>query len=123
MIERVPFLIGYVKLKSDLDIEKVGQILSERIFGGLQFEGKEKKIYDEVPAIYIKSNILGFRVILSGYSGLDEDKWFSLEIRSEVRIKGVKREEFKLDNYLYYLLKNKLGDVKDIIIEEVKYKR
>lgn len=115
----IPFFTGSVEMKSELSIEQVGHILSEKIFGGLKFIGLEECIYEEVPAIYIKPFLLGLFVTLQGYQGLGEDAGYCLEIRQEKNFRekeDVDREEYLLDDYLYLLLEEALSDNKDIIL-------
>jgi hypothetical protein len=69
----------YLVTKSDLDIESLGRLISENLVGGLPFEGLEKYIRDEIPAIYI-NGILGCRLILLGFPGEPGDNRSSLVI-------------------------------------------
>lgn len=52
--------------KSDLDIQDVGEILSNYLLGGLKFGGLEECIHEEIPAIYIDCAIMGLQIILDG---------------------------------------------------------
>jgi hypothetical protein len=63
---------------SKLDIEGVAAIISERLFGGAKFVGRERYIYDEVPAIFLEQPILGLRIVLQGFGG---DDGYFLEMR------------------------------------------
>lgn len=62
-------LICDAKIVSAKSLEDVASLVSERILGGIRFIGREKNIYDEVPAIYGERPILGLRVVLQGYGG------------------------------------------------------
>jgi len=64
-----------VCFKSQLEILELGEMLSKELFGGLNFGGLEECIHEEIPAIYIKSPILGFQVILDG----DQDEHYCLD--------------------------------------------
>lgn len=99
----IPYLVGTVAFQSSQTLEEVGKLISERLFGGLKFEGKEEYIYEEIPAIYISELILGLRVILSGYSGFDEEEWFELKLGP---LRGVPQngEKYDLSAYLETLL-------------------
>lgn len=105
MTNKFPYLIGTVSFQSNLSLEQVGELLSLRVFGGLKFTGKESAIYDEVPAIFIKGHVIGFKVILSGYSGFSEDQGFCLSVFPELYIDGVEHQDIKIDEYLKQLLK------------------
>lgn len=95
----VPYLEGIVAFQSNQSLEEVGKLISERLFGGFQFGGKEEYIYEEIPAIYISELIIGLRVILSGYNGFDEDERFVLELGP---LRGVPQngEKYDLSAYL-----------------------
>jgi hypothetical protein len=118
MNKELPYLVGEVVLKSDLNIESVADILSERIFGGLKFGGKEKEIYEEVPAVFIEPDILGFNIVLQGYPGIDTETGYSLSILPNVHLDGVTFKSFSLDDYLTHLFKVLLKDIKEIIVVE-----
>jgi len=111
-------IVGDVSLKSNLTLEEVGEILSRKVFGGLPFEGREKHIHEEIPAIYIASPIIGLRIVLDGYSGFDEDAGFTVEIMPWIRAKDAPSETVNLDGYLAQILKIQLEGVKDIIVLE-----
>ena len=53
-------------IRSPLELEEVGRIVSDRVLGGLPLEGREDYIRDEVPAIYNRIPILGMELILQG---------------------------------------------------------
>jgi hypothetical protein len=115
---------GYAFLKSNLDLEEVGKILSKKVFGGLPFTGKEKCIHEEIPAIYIDCSFMGMLVILDGYSGFGENKNFTLyiepygEFSRFLYSNKIETERVNLDVYLYYLLKQGLQDHPEIQIIE-----
>ncbi len=117
----IPYIMGYVGLKSDLTLESVGKILSEKVFGGLEFGGKDLDIHEEIPAIFIQSTILGLQVVLDGYNASDEDQTFSLTIRP-LRMSDVQEERFRVDKYLASLIKYLLRDISEIVVlEEVTH--
>lgn len=118
----IPFLVGYVTLKSDLSIEHVAEILSERIFGGLKFGGKEEAIYEEVPAIYI-SSLLGLRVVLSGYQGHGDDEGYCLSISPTIKLNELMPSEVQIDLYLVTVLKQALKDYEEIEVLDVDINR
>lgn len=69
-------LRAIISFKSNLDILKVGDLLSDNLFGGLKFIGLEKHIHEEVPAIYIDQMVMGLQFILNG----DEKDGYYLEV-------------------------------------------
>ena len=117
MSEKVPFIVGYASLKSSLTIEEVGEILSNKVFGGLKFGGKELEIYEEVPAIFIQEPIMGLKIVLDGYSGFDEDSGFNLSVGPWLILEGFLREDVRIDNYLQQLLKALLIGNKNFVFE------
>jgi hypothetical protein len=119
----LPYFVGYVTLKSNLEIEEVGNIISEKVFGGLGFGGKELEIYEEVPAIFISSSVLGLRVVLQGYKGFGEEEGYVLAISSNDTVEETEREEYKLDYYLVSLLRNVLEDHNEIKVLDVDINR
>lgn len=64
----IPFIKGTTTFKTELSIEEAGELISQKLFGGLELSGLDKQIYDEVPAIYIEHEIMGLRVV-SGQKG------------------------------------------------------
>jgi hypothetical protein len=68
LLHKTVFRKGFVFIQSDLDIEELGKLISQRLVGGLPFDGLDHYIRDEIPAIYIK-DILGCRLILQGFPG------------------------------------------------------
>jgi len=122
MGQKIPYFSGSVVLLSNLSIEEVGNILSDRLFGGLPFGGKEQCLYEEVPAIFIEPFILGFNIILSGYGGFGEDEGYVLETRQDKKfsIDYVQSSHYRLDGYLYLLVKDALKDISEIVVERAR---
>ncbi|MEO5684261.1 MAG: hypothetical protein ABIQ88_16590 [Chitinophagaceae bacterium] len=118
MRSTAPFFVGYVSLKSNLSLEHVGEILSNKVFGGIAFSGKELEIHEEIPALFIHNTILGFRIVLDGYSGFDQSQYFTLSVRTCVSIEGVNPEIVRLDSYLFNLLKVVLKEIPEIEVFE-----
>lgn len=110
----VPNLWGSIAFTSSMSIEEVGGLLSESIFSGLPFIGKEKNIYEEVPAIYLEDRFLGLNVILSGGGEYN----YCLEIHGNYNPKEVKSHRVRLDDYLYHLLLDTLLNDKSVKIIE-----
>jgi hypothetical protein len=105
MNNKFPFVTCSIPIFSEKSIEEVAGKISEKLFGGLQFSGKEKYIRDEYPAIFITNPILGFRIIVYGFGGNDG---YILEIHPHSSTnKPVNAEYLELDfsEYLAHLLK------------------
>jgi hypothetical protein len=66
-----------VVFHSPLTIEQLGDLLSEKLLGGIRFAGRDEHLRDEVPAIRSESEILGLRVLIQGFGG---DSGYTLEI-------------------------------------------
>ncbi len=109
-MKKEPHVHGSVQFKSNLPIEKVGEIIGREVFSGVKFGGLEKCIYEEVPAIYIDNLMLGFLFVIQGYSGFDKDSGFSLDMTPYFSVKKldefseVEKYDVDLNNYLYALL-------------------
>lgn len=52
------------EIRSSVDLMSLGRELSARIFHGIQFQGLEEGIMDEVPAIFIKPDFMGIQIVL-----------------------------------------------------------
>ncbi|WP_437395120.1 hypothetical protein [Flagellimonas lutimaris] len=119
-----PNFLGYISLQSTLSLEELGEILSEKIFAGVKFGGKEKSIHEEIPAIFIEQPIMGLLVILDGYSGFEKGNWFTLHIQQWGEFGRYMYEnklltsKVRLDFYLYYLMKQRLQEYSEIKIME-----
>lgn len=96
---------------TSLQLEELGNLLSQKIFLNANFGGKEEYIRDEVPAIYF-DGLLGLRVILYGYGG---DDGYVLEIYTR-NIPGKKSQDdmsYDFKKYIAWLL----SDVKEIRLD------
>ncbi len=113
-----PFIVGYVSFKSELSLEKVGTILSQKLFGGLEFGGKELEIHEEVPAIFLDEPILGLKVVLDGYSGFEGENHFTLSISPWIPLPDIERMEVRIDDYLVEILKSQLDGTDSIKVLE-----
>ena len=111
---KLPFIVGYVTLQSDLTLEEIAQTLSVKIFGGIKFGGRDLEIHEEIPAVFIESPILGLKIVLEGNN--NSDKYYSLSVGPWVAFPDFEREEVRLDNYLVELLKIALKEVKEVRI-------
>lgn len=115
-MDTIPFLCGSVLIESKLSLEALAEVLSSRLFRGLPFIGKEKNLYEEIPAIYIDGNFLGLSVILSG----GQESGYQLEVLSNFFLPQVKKENIYLDGYLFELLKKMIEPDDDILIKATK---
>lgn len=101
---------GTVALHSLLSIEEVACVLSKNLFGGLEFGGKDKFIYEEVPALFISSLILGMRVILAQ----GNNNTYSLELIPEFQRERNDSEIINgldISGYLCVLLKSQVENM------------
>jgi hypothetical protein len=69
-------LVCRLRLHSSMSLEEVGEVVSNRVLGGIPFVGKKDYIRDEIPAIYSKPDVLGTRFVLMGES---DDEGYYLE--------------------------------------------
>lgn len=95
------YLTCGLALESDKSLEEVGHLIAERLVGGIPFGGKERYIYDEVPAIYAQHDVLGLRIILQGFGG--EDGYY-LEFRPMDFPSGAQVERVDISDYIAFLL-------------------
>ena len=114
----MPFIVGYVSIQSDLSLEALASILSEKLFGGLVFGGREIDIHEEVPAVFIDAPLLGMKIVLDGFNGLNEDDYFTLSISPWVTFDREDKFDVRIDEYLICLLKNVLHDIDKIRVIE-----
>ncbi|MFT9820962.1 hypothetical protein [Lysinibacillus sp. NPDC056185] len=64
-MRKFPYFKYLLPIASEKPLNELAKSISNKIpFGGL-----EDYLYEEVPAVYINSNILGFELILQGYGG------------------------------------------------------
>lgn len=98
---KVPFIKGVISFQSNMSIHEVGEYISSSLFGGVDFQGLEKNIYDEVPAIFIDKAILGLTIVLSGYSGFGDNERFILEISPKnLDLKNIFQGDIELEEYV-----------------------
>lgn len=69
---------AYVDFVSPMPLEDLAPQVSDALFGGIAFVGKDEGIWDEVPAMRLANDVMGLRVILGGTAG--DDGGFTLEI-------------------------------------------
>lgn len=108
--DKTIFRKAFLSIKSELDILSLGKVIGERMAGGLTFGGLEEYIRDEIPAVYI-NNLLGCRLILSGFPG---DQGYNLELLEDnfpfhLFVEGKKPAVVDMSGNLYHLLKDIQG--------------
>ncbi|GHT20017.1 hypothetical protein FACS189429_8100 [Bacteroidia bacterium] len=119
--KNIPDFWGDCVIKSNLQLEKISQILSVKLFGGAPFTYGKYSIWEEIPSMYIEDNILGMLIIIGGYGG---EKGYVLNVQPYgdfgryLYDNKIKTERINLDFYLYYLLKGGLKDYPEIEIIE-----
>lgn len=102
--ESIPSIWGSLNFDTSLSLEDLGRLVSDAMFCGLPFGGKDKHIYDEVPAIFIDNQPLGLKIVLSG----DEQYGYRLEVQSYFKQKGVRNERVYIDGFLFEFFKSYL---------------
>ena len=93
-----------LRISTQLSLEELGAIISDRVLGGGSLTGKENYIRDEIPAIYTESEILGTRFILLGEPG---DEGYYLETDGRMLIRNMTAKE----------VENSLLDISSMIAE------
>ncbi len=76
----IPYFTGFAYFQSELSLEEAAKIISDRILGGAKFGGADEDIHEEIPAVYVSETILGFNIVLDGYSGFLPEQRFELSI-------------------------------------------
>ncbi len=108
-------LYGSCAMRTNLSLEQLAKIISDKVFGGVPFGGKDQHIWEEIPAVYIRSSILGLQIILGeGKNDGGNGNIFVLSVSSSNGF-GRYRFEDKLpnktaevDSYLQRVLKYSL---------------
>src|SRR6185503_12751526 len=62
-------VVAYVDFDCDRPLSDVGKLLSEQLFGGIEFIGENTGIWDGVPAVRLAQRFLGLQVELGGQDG------------------------------------------------------
>lgn len=104
MRNALPFFVGSVEIQSSLSLEELGHQISEQLFAGVSFGGKELEIHEEVPALMIGIPVLGLKFVLEVYNH-DGCENYLFSVMPWITIEGYEYSEFLLDNYLCTLLK------------------
>ena len=88
------FITGTIHIQTSKKLEEVGDIISNKLFNGLKFGGKDKYRCEEIPAIYISNPIMGMEIILNGYGG---DDGYNLNIFPSPKYSLTGKEIIKVD--------------------------
>lgn len=118
MIDSVdPIDCVVISFQSNEDILSVGKIISDMLFGGIEFCGLEESIHEEIPCMYIPSPILGLRIELDGYKGFNKenDEWYSLYIMYDAEIISC-FEDKKIERFTF-LNKELKEDIKKMLMQ------
>lgn len=118
----ITHITGNVHFKSNLSIMNVGKLVSEKLFGGLEFSGLENNYFEEVPGVLINNGVLGLQISIqeTGNDG-GTSKKYVLSI-SPMHWAGNDYTIVwgKLDNYLKSIFKNAFKD--DNVIQLIEQK-
>jgi hypothetical protein len=71
-------IFGSVGIRSDLSLDELAALISDRLCGGIAFGGKDEGYRDEVPAVATVRDFLGLGMKLWGDQGeycLDVEQW------------------------------------------------
>jgi hypothetical protein len=68
---------AHVVFQTPLTLDQVGELVADRLLGGIRFVGREEHLRDEVPSIRSESDVLGLRVLIQGHGG---EAGYTLEI-------------------------------------------
>ncbi len=116
---------GSAAVRTSLSLEETAKIISKQLFGGMPFGGKEKSIWEEVPAVYINTPILGSLVILGrgnnqGMPGncfvLKVSPWGDFD--RYIYKNKISNRRLSQDNTLYHLLKFGLQNFPEVEVLE-----
>ncbi|PSL34900.1 hypothetical protein [Chitinophaga ginsengisoli] len=103
---------GACAMRTNLSLEELAVIIADQLFGGRRLGGREKSIYEEIPAVFINDPILGLLVVLSeGKNDGRNGNWFVLHVSPWGDLdrycyrNRIFEKRIILDGYLYHLLK------------------
>lgn len=112
-----------VQFRTSLNLYELGEILSEKVFGGIKFGNEDKYLREEYPALELFQYFLNFQVILMDCL---KDNLFELSLE-----KSPKRSEYffqlKLYNtiignyFLFQTINSLLYDYESIEVIELSY--
>ncbi len=117
-------LIGTIQFRTTrLNLYELGEILSEKVFGGIKFGNEDKYLREEYPALELFPYFLNFQVILTDCL---EDNLFHLSIerspkRSEYFSQQNLRNSINFDYFLFHTINSLLYDYESIEVIELSY--
>lgn len=104
-----------VQLRSTMDLETLGQLLSKTLLGGIPMGGRKEALLDEVPAIYTHEAILGNHFILLGEP--DEEGYYIQCSYQPASSRPLSVEEIQACTVdISHAVANQLRHVGDIVI-------
>lgn len=126
--KRFPRFSGSCEIQSNLELEELASKISFKLFGNLEFIYGEHSIWEEIPSMYIDSNILGMLVIFGGYG---KEDGYCLEVSPygeyDRYVYNNQLRDYEiwmfLYYYLYYLLKQAFENDLEVQIVEPKMNR
>jgi hypothetical protein len=77
-------IVRFADFSAPLPLREVAKLLSEELFAGVRFTGKDEGIWDEVTAIRLERDFLGLRVVLGG----SEVAGYTLEVDTTMSALG-----------------------------------
>lgn len=115
--DTIPTLWGKVILESSLELNELATLVGNTLFSGLEFSGLEDEICEEIPAVYLKENILGLKVSLYGSPSLT----YCLSVQGVFHTESIRNERVYLDGYLFELCKNKFAKHEIVVVSSKRY--
>jgi hypothetical protein len=91
-MDTMKILACRLRLLSRMSLEELGNVVSNRVLGGVPFVGRGDYIRDEVPAVYSEFDVLGTRFILMGEP---DDEGYYLEADGRSLIANLSPAEIK----------------------------
>ena len=108
----LPRFKGGIAFKTTLTLEELGDIISNKIFAGAQFGGKDQHIYEEIPAVFIM--LFGWQLILQ--QGDTDSNKVTNYVLDLFQFSPVPNYDNKihLNSYMEYIFIEKLKDIPEI---------
>ena len=94
----------------------MGNIISESIFGGIPFEGLETNVYNEVPAIFFRKNLLDLEVTLFRFPTGVENGSYHLQLIPNHNLINEVSVDIDISYFLYKLIQQKIGKIIEKIV-------
>jgi hypothetical protein len=88
-----------IRIEGNDSLEEVAAILSDKLFGGIPFGDKDLGLFEEVPGLRLKRQLLGLFVGLHGFDG---NYTLIMQPTSSATIPGL--QHVNISNYIASLL-------------------